>query len=136
MSDDVLIVAHDDLSGIAALDIATGEQLWQRSGAEFQHAYMTSDGRYVLSYLDHRDPWRFRVAVIDPRTNDERVVLETDPNEGLTLWPDLSSDDLAVIGTGGRFEDVAQGSTVVHARVLDLASGEFVPGGISIHVGR
>jgi hypothetical protein len=136
MTDDVLIVARDDLSGVAALDIASGEQLWQRGGAEFQHAYMTSDGRYILSYLDHRDPWRFRVSVIDPRTNEERVVLEADPNEGQTLWPDLSSDGLAVIGVGGRFEDVAQGSAVVHARVLDLASEEFVPGGISILVGR
>jgi hypothetical protein len=136
MTDDVLIVARDDLSGIAALDLATGAQLWQRGGAEFGHAYMTSDGRYVLSYLDHRDPWRFRLSVIDPRTNEERVALEADPNEGLNLWPDLSNDDLAVIGVGGRFEDLAQGSPVVHARVLDLASGAFVPGGISILVGR
>jgi hypothetical protein len=136
MTDEVLIVARDDLSGVAALEITSGEQLWQRSGAEFQHAYVTSDGRYVLSYLDHREPWRFRVSVIDPRTNEERVVLEADPNEGLTLWPDLSSDGLAAIGVGGRFEDVAQGSALVRARVLDLASGELVPGGISILVGR
>jgi len=136
MTDDVLVVGRDDLSRVAALDLASGELLWERTGAEFQHAYMTAGGRYVLSYLDHGNPWRFRVSVIDPRTNDERVVLEADPNEGLTLWPDLSRDDLAVIGVGGRFADAAQGSAVVHARVLDLVSGTFIPGGISIVVGR
>jgi hypothetical protein len=114
--------------------IATGEQLWQRSGAEFQHAYATSDGRYVLSLPRPSRPWRFRVAVIDPRTNDERVVSRR-PQRGPDPLAGLSSGP-RVIGTGGQFEDVAQGSTVVHARVLDLTSGEFVPGGISILVGR
>jgi hypothetical protein len=88
----------------------------------------------VLSYIDHRDPWRFVVSVVDPLTGEERVVLERDPNDGLRLWPALSGDAFAVLGSGGRFEDVSQGSRVVRASVLDLATGRLVPGGVAIVV--
>jgi len=136
LSDEVVIVVADDQSRLAAYDLATGQRLWQRTGAEFQYGYVTSDGRYVLSYLDHREPWRFIVSVIDPRTNDERVVLARDPAEGLVLWPELSGDEQAVLGAGGRFEDVSQGAPVVRADLLDLASGALARGGITVVVGR
>ncbi len=136
LSDEVVIVVADDQSQLEAYDLATGLRLWQRTGAEFQYGYVTSDGRYVLSYLDHREPWRFVVSVIDPRTNDERVVLARDPAEGLVLWPELSGDEQAVLGAGGRFEDVSQGAPVVRADLLDLASGALARGGITVVVGR
>ncbi|MFZ5853503.1 MAG: PQQ-binding-like beta-propeller repeat protein [Chloroflexota bacterium] len=136
LSDEVVIVVADDQSGLEAYELATGQRLWQRTGAEFQYGYVTSDGRYVLSYLDHREPWRFVVSVIDPRTNDERVVLARDPAEGLVLWPELSGDEQAVLGTGGRFEDVSQGAPVVRADLLDLASGALAQGGLTVVVGR
>jgi len=136
LSDEVVIVVADDQSRLEAYDLAGGQQLWQRTGAEFQYGYVTSDGRYVLSYLDHREPWRFVVSVIDPRTNDERVVLARDPAEGLVLWPDLSGDEQAVLGAGGRFEDVSQGSPVVRADLLDLAGGALTRGGITVVIGR
>ncbi len=134
VTDDTLIAGPDDLSTLEALDLATGREAWRREGAEFQYSYLTSDGRLVLSYIDHREPWRFVVSVIDPRTNDERVVLRRDPGDGLTLWPGLSGDDLAVLGTGGRFEDVSAATPVVRASLLDLATGRLVPGGVSIPV--
>ncbi len=134
VTDDVLIVGADDLSRIEAYELETGRRLWERTGAEFQYGYLTSDGRYVLSYIDHREPWRFVVSVIDSLTGEERVLLERDPNEGLRLWPELSNDELAVLGTGGRFEDVSSGSPVVHASVLDLATGALDPGGFTIVV--
>lgn len=133
-TDEVAIVGSDDLARLRAYDLATGRLLWERSGAEFQYGYPTSDGGYVLSYVDHRDPWRFVVAVVDPRTGDERVVLGGDPNDGLRLWPGLSTDAVAVLGAGGRFEDVSQASPVVRAATLDLATGRFVPGGVTIVV--
>lgn len=136
LSDEVVIVVADDQSQLEAFDLATGRRLWQRTGAEFQYGYVTSDGRYVLSYLDHREPWRFIVSIIDARTNDERVVLARDPADGLVLWPELSGDEQAVLGVGGRFEDVSQGSPVVRADLLDLASGALVQGGITLVVSR
>jgi hypothetical protein len=133
-TDDVLIAGPDDGSSLEALDLATGRETWRREEAEFQYSYLTSDGRLVLSYIDHREPWSFVVSVIDPQTNDERVVLRRDPGDGLTLWPGLSGDDLAVLGTGGRFEDVSTAAPTVRASLLDLATGRLVPGGISIPV--
>ena len=134
ITDDVVIVGSDQSSDIAAYDLATGTRLWQRTGAEFQYSYTTSDGHLVQSYIDHGGPYVFTVSVIDPRTNDERIVLRRDVAEGLTLWPELSADDGAVLGTGGRFGDVSQSNPVVRAALLDLATGDLVPGGIVIAV--
>lgn len=134
LTDEVVILASDDLARLEAYDLATGRRLWERSGAEFQYGYPTSSGGYVLSYVDHGDPWRFVVAVLDPPTGAERVVFEADPNDGLRLWPALSGDAFAVLGTDGRFEDVSQASPVVRASVLDLATGRLVPGGVTIVV--
>ena len=53
------------------------------------------------------------------------MLLERDPNEGLALWPELSTDDLAAIATGGPFGVAAIHSPVVLVHFLDLTTGEL-----------
>ncbi len=134
LTDSVLLVGSPDSSSLAGIELATGRRLWERTGAEYQYAYATDDGAIVLSYVDHAGPFSFVVARLDPLTGDERVLLRRDLADGLTLWPALSTSSVAVIGTGGRFEDLAASQDVVHAGALDLASATFEPDAVEIQV--
>jgi hypothetical protein len=134
LTDRVLLVGDPDSSSLAGVDLETGRRLWERGAAEFQYAYATTDGQIVLSYVDHSGPFEFVVAVVDPLTGAERVVLRRDVAAGLTLWPELSTDGIAVLGAGGRFDDVASKGGVVQAAALDLASGTFEPDAVRIEI--
>lgn len=134
LTDDVLIVVADPPAAIEAYDLGTGSLLWRRDGAEFQYAYAMADGRIVESCIDHRSAYTFTVSVIDPRTNEERVVLRRGAADGLTLWPELSNDEVAVIGTGGRLGDALAGRGAIHAALLPLsgANAALVPGALTL----
>ena len=124
-TDDVLIAGSGDSARLVAFDVASGNELWARSDAEFDAYYLTADGRLILAYQDFTGPGVFRVSVIDPRSNAERVLLERDPNEGLALWPELSTDGVAAVATGGPFGVAAIHSPVVLVHFLDLTTGEL-----------
>lgn len=124
-TDDVLIAGSGDSTRLVAFDVASGRELWTRTDGEFDSYYLTADGRLILSYRDLAGSGSFRVSVIDPRSNAERVLLERDPNEGLSLWPELSTDELAAIATGGPFGVAAIHSPVVLVHFLDLTTGQL-----------
>ncbi len=123
-ADSVVLAGSADSSRLVAFDASSGRQLWARDNAEFQNRYVTTDGRLVLSYID-RATDVFRVSVIDPQSNAERMLLERDPNEDLALWPEFSTDTTAAIGIGGPLEASADQRPVTPVRLLDLATGDF-----------
>ena len=124
-TDDVVIAGSADSTRLVAFDVASGTELWRRTDAEFDAYYLTADGRLILAYQDQAGSGTFRVSVVDPRSNAERVLLERDPNEGLTLWPELSTDNLAAIASGGPLGVAAIHTPVVLVHFLDLTTGEL-----------
>jgi hypothetical protein len=134
VTDTTVLVGEAESAWISGLELRTGTRRWTRSDGEFQHAYPTADGRIVQALIG--EDLSFRIELLDAATGSGRVVFERSGTEGLVLWPELSNDRYAVVSTSGNLADAAVASHLVRAGVVDLATGEYVPAGIELELGR
>lgn len=134
VTDEVVVIGDAESTWIAGLDLATGERRWGRGDGEFQHAYATPDGLLVQAIVRPADGV-FSLELIDPVTGSGRPVIVRDVDEGLALWPELSTGRTAVVGTGATFADAAVAGGPVSAAAVDLASGALSPGAVTLDLG-
>lgn len=129
LGDGVLIFGPDPATTIGAMDLATGKELWSLGAKGFGYGYLTGGGSLVEErLLDDRGTLRFEIVVIDTATGALRTLFVVPPAEDLTLWPELSTDTVAVLGRDGRLVDAGGPSSVVELNTLDLATGRFTEG--------
>lgn len=124
-SDDVLIFGANDTM-IGAIDLATGELRWTLEARGFYQAYLTGDGSLVQER--YAEGPRLEIVVIDTTSGMDRTLFSTAPEQGLALWPELSTDRLAVLGRGGRLDTIGGLSSVAELNTLDLVTGVFTEG--------
>jgi hypothetical protein len=123
-TDDVVLYMPGEVTfTIDAYDIATGQALWSRSGDEILAGYVTSDAMLILELLTA--PRTYAIERVDPRSGHTSVIDSRPRTKDVTLWPELSSDTIAVIGPAPRIT-FAQGlSATVKLDLLDLSTGEY-----------
>jgi hypothetical protein len=119
---------------IGGYSIQTGKELWRRSGGEFYNAYFTGDGRLVVAMSSSGEQRPFRVTTQDSKTGESQGFVAFDTDRERTLWPELSTDRLAVLGEGGAFPGTLQGTAFV-AATIDVATGEVHENAIRVDIG-
>jgi len=124
--DDVAIVGSDPATWVAGIDLQTGKELWRRQADEMWLGYVTSDGYLVQASLAHTPSGPvFSVERIDLHTGSAAVVVRRPASGPIGLWPELSTDDEAVVGPGFNIDDAlnAAPGTAVRADVFRVSDG-------------
>jgi hypothetical protein len=125
-ADGVAVVGPDSATWVAGIDLDTGKELWRHQADEVWLGYATADGKLIQGSLSHRDGGAlFVVESIDLVSGRSHNILETPVNGPIGLWPDVSSDESAVVGPGFSVEDalLRTGGKRVLADVYDLSTG-------------
>ncbi len=128
LNDNVVLVRYgaDATTELGLIGLATGKELWHLRADQVRFAYITDDDAVVATVVDSDT---VRLTTVDKLG----VRRYSSPLAGRepTLWPELSTNALAIVGTGGPFPGtVEQG--VVHASVVDLSSLVVAPDVIRI----
>ncbi|MEJ7749407.1 MAG: hypothetical protein WKF56_08895 [Candidatus Limnocylindrales bacterium] len=116
------------------MSIDSGKELWRTSAGEYYQAYFTSDGQFVVAMSEAGTKEPYRLIAITATTGKQRLVKSFDSQKERTLWPELSTDTVAVVGDGGAFPGtVADGKTAVGSTV-DLATGQVTTDSVKINI--
>jgi hypothetical protein len=121
-TDGLLLFGLDPATRIGAVGLETGKVLWHLEATSFWQGYLTGRGaliqqRYAGSQLE--------VIEVDLATGSVSVLVTVPAEADLTLWPELSTDSTAVLGTGGRLSEAGMTSDSVQLSTVDLDTGEW-----------
>ena len=119
----------DVTTEIALLDILTGKEMWRDVSDRFGFAYVTGSGKTIIEVSRSG---AYRIEVIEP--NGERAASPPLAWREPTLWPELSTSDLAVVGSGGPFPGNVGGNGVVRASTIDLTNMQLEKDSVRIDI--
>jgi hypothetical protein len=137
VSDDTLkfnSVDGDVAIGIGAVDLASGALLW-RMAADIGPGYLTSRGTIVQDRgVTRQGVRRYEIVLIDLRSGGQSVIYSRPvDDQSVVLWPELSSDSVAVLGFGYFESDAGQESSVA-LTLLDLVTGRLSPNAFTLAI--
>src|SRR5262249_54467783 len=123
LTDDALFVADEPAVGVRAIDVDTGLVPWTLPDVPVGGGLPSADGsRVVIGYIARQGDGgapTFTLASADAATGSLRVLLQraadTDP---VSFFPELSSDQFAVVASGGSLSEMLGG--IRHRIVLTL----------------
>jgi hypothetical protein len=136
VSDDTVKYNNDDATLIGAGDMTSGELLWTKTAEWFEAGYLASADMLVQPRgLSERDVRSYEIVLIDLKTGAEETIYSRPvDDESLVLWPELSSETVAVMGFGYFVTDAGQ-SASVPLTTLDLSTGDLSANAYELTIG-
>jgi hypothetical protein len=128
-TDELMTFGSDPASTIGALDLGTGEVRWTLKADSFWQGYLTADGRLVQQSYESGAT---DIIAVEMTTGRGRTVWSAPIDEAPVLWPELSSDSVAVLGTGGTLVDAGAADAIVSLDLLDVGSGGLTDDGYEL----
>jgi hypothetical protein len=131
LNDEVALVrgGGEITTEIALVDLASGAERWRQHADEYAHGYVTDAGDVVILLSRGKGANLARIS----GTGDERDSGRL-PGHLPSLWVDLSSAALAVIGDDGPFPGSVGADGVVRASVFDLDAWTLLPDAIQVDI--
>jgi hypothetical protein len=126
-TDEFIVYGNDPPSSLSAVNFTSGDTRWTLIAQEFQAAYLVGPTTMIQAWLMERNgEFTFEVARVDVADGSSEVIFAAPGNDGLVLWPELSSADVAVLGTGARLQEVGGIGSSAQINMLRLETGQFV----------
>lgn len=109
---------------LVSIDAATGEVRWSMPIAFLNEAYVDDVTDTIVAYVTAAGSNTSDLITIDADTGDRRPVAEWPLDRELTLFPEISTADVAVLGPSGALRDaIAEHDASVPIVTVDLNTG-------------
>jgi len=136
VSDRAIFTLDRERRSLKAFDLDGGKQTWQVADGYVSDLYATSDSSSLITdgtTIDSEGSAKLRrVVVVDANSGLARFDLTFPIEEKLTLWPELSTDETAVLGHGERLRDAFSSASTLTADLLDLQSAVVSPDALTV----